>query len=127
MPPELMPPNGGKMALTDPKVRQAKPKEKTYKLSDEKGMYLEITPKGQKYWRLKYRYGGKEKRLALGVYPDISLKKARKKRDEARELLSKGIDPSAAKRAAKHQQHESEANCFTAIANEWYAKQLHSA
>tara|TARA_R110000772_G_scaffold184612_1_gene295595 strand:- start:10 stop:240 length:231 start_codon:yes stop_codon:yes gene_type:complete len=65
------------MPLTDTAVKQAKPKEKTYRLSDEKGMYLEVTPKGQKYWRMKYRIGKQEKRLSIGVYPTVSLKKAR--------------------------------------------------
>src|SRR4029078_11036073 len=72
-----MPP---KMPLTDIKIRSAKPREKVYKLFDSGGMYLEVTPTGGKYWRWKYRFG-KEKRLALGVYPDVSLKAAREKRE----------------------------------------------
>ena len=75
------------MPLTDAKVRAAKPKSKTYRLSDERGMYLEVTPKGGKYWRFKYRVLGREKRLAIGVYPTVSLSEARKSRDEARLCL----------------------------------------
>ena len=82
--------------LTDSKIRQSKPREKPYKLADGGGMYLEVMPNWSKYWRLKYRYGGKEKRLALGVYPGVSLKKAREKRSDARELLDDGIDPGEA-------------------------------
>jgi integrase len=89
------------MALSNPACNNAKPKEKPYKLADEKGMFLLINPNGSKYFRLKYRFGGKEKVLALGVYPEISLKDARTKRDEAREQLSKGIDPSATRKAEK--------------------------
>ena len=89
------------MPLTATAIKQAKPKDKPYKLSDEKGMYLLINPKGAKYWRMKYRYSGKEKTLALGVYPDISLTKAREKRQAAREKITDGIDPSVAKRLKK--------------------------
>ena len=72
------------MTLTDVKVRTTKSQEKAFKLADEKGLYLYVTPKGSRYWRMKYRFGSKEKLLALGVYPDVSLAKAREKRDEAR-------------------------------------------
>lgn len=106
--------------LTDKQVKLAKPKERTYKLSDEKGMYLEITPKGAKYWRLKYRFAGKEKKLALGVYPEVSLKAAREGRRVAREQLRSGVDPSAAKKAAKLQIFEDNTNSFKAIATEWF-------
>ena len=83
----------GGILLTDTAAKQAKPREKPYRLSDEKGLYLEIHPNQSKYWRLKYRYAGKEKRLALGVYPEVSLKKAREKRTQARELLADGLGP----------------------------------
>ena len=73
--------------LTDPKCKNAKPKDKSYKFADEKGLYLEVMPNGAKYWRMKYRYGGKEKRLAFGVYPEAGLKEARTKRDESRKLF----------------------------------------
>ncbi len=82
-------------------VRNAKPKDKPYKLADEKGMYLEVKPNGSRYWRLKYRIAGKEKLLSLGVYPDVSLAQAGDVRDEARKLLSQGIDPSAARQEEK--------------------------
>tara|TARA_R110002095_G_scaffold189182_1_gene166630 strand:- start:40 stop:291 length:252 start_codon:yes stop_codon:yes gene_type:complete len=82
------------MALTDTAARNAKAQDKQYKLSDEKGMYLLVNSKGKKYWRVKYRYGGKEKLLALGVYPEMSLKEAREKRDEGRKALADGQDPS---------------------------------
>src|ERR1700679_125025 len=83
-----------KMPLTDVIVRNAKPTGRTCKLSDERGLYLEVSPTGSKWWRLKYRFDGKEKRLALGVYPDVGLKDARERRDSARKLLSNGVDPS---------------------------------
>ena len=89
------------MPLSDIKCRQAASKAKTYRLFDAGGMYLEVSPKGSKYFRLKYRFQAREKRLALGVYPECNLKTARQKREEARHLLSQGIDPSAAKQAAK--------------------------
>lgn len=85
------------MPLTDVVVRQAKPREKSYRLADAQGMYLEVMPSGSKYWRLKYRFGGKEKRLALGVYPNVSLLAARKARDAAKDQLRAGVDPSAEK------------------------------
>jgi hypothetical protein len=78
--------------LTDTACRNAKPKDKLYKLSDEKGLYLEVMPTGAKYFRLKYRFGEKEKRLALGVYPEVTLKEARERRDEARKRLAQGIE-----------------------------------
>ncbi len=112
------------MALTDLKAKQAKPRDKTYRLSDEKGLYLEVHPSGSRYWRHKYRFNGKEKRLAYGVYPEVTLKEARNKRDESRKALSNGIDPSTLKRVRKTAQQEANTNSFEAIAREWYAKQL---
>lgn len=79
------------MPLSDVACRNAKPREKAYKLSDFDGMYLEILPSGGKYWRMKYRFAGKEKRLAIGVYPEISLAEAREIRDEARKQLRAGM------------------------------------
>ena len=108
------------MALTNVTVSNAKPKDKTYRLYDEKGMYLEVTPRGGKLWRLKYRYGGKEKRLSIGIYPDISLKLARESRDKARALLAIGTDPSAHKRAAKAARSQPK-DTFEALALEWHA------
>jgi integrase len=112
------------MPLTDRAAKAAAPREKTYKLSDEKGMYLEITPKGQKYWRWKYRFAGKEKRLALGVYPEVSLKEARSKRDDGRKQLSQGIDPSAAKQSQKAAQRMAGENSFAVVALEWFKTKM---
>ncbi len=109
------------MALTDTKAKQAKPKPKDYKLSDEKGLYLLVKKNGQKNWRLKYRFAGKEKTLAFGVYPEVSLKSARLKRDKARlQLDENGIDPGAAKRAEKEALVEAGTNSFKVIALEWF-------
>ena len=112
------------MSLTDTTIKNAKPKDKPYKLADEKGMYLLVNPNGSKYFRLKYRYTGKEKVLALGVYPDIGLKMAREKRDSARELLANGIDPSDHKKITKRLQLDNANNSFQAIALEWYERNL---
>jgi len=87
--------------LTDSAIKVAKPKDSPYKLTDGQGLYLEVTPNGSKLWRLKYRFDGKEKRLALGAYPAVSLQQARQRRTDARELLAQGADPSAEKKAAK--------------------------
>lgn len=110
------------MALTDIVVRRAKPQDKPYRLADEKGMYLEITPTASKYWRWKYRFAGKEKRLALGVYPDVALAEAREARDAARKLLASGVDPSDARKAQKLSRTEHAENSFEAVAREWFAK-----
>lgn len=111
------------MPLTDTAAKQAKPKDKTYKLSDERGMFLQVTPKGQKYWRLKYRYAGKEKLLALGVYPEISLKEARELRDKARALIRQNIDPVAERHAQKaHREFEGKNN-FATVAMHWLEKE----
>jgi integrase len=109
------------MPLTDTTIKNAKPQDKAYKIADEKGMYLLVNPNGSKYFRLKYRFGGKEKSLALGVYPDTTLKQAREKRDSARELLANGMDPSLDRKIKKLATTE---NSFKAIALEWYAKHL---
>lgn len=110
------------MPLTDTTARNAKPGSKAVRLFDGGGLYLEVAPSGGKWWRLKYRHGGKEKRLSLGVYPETPLKDARARRDEARKLLANGIDPSAARKAAKHATAENAGNSFEAVAREWYAK-----
>jgi hypothetical protein len=112
------------MPLAATTVKKAKAKDKPYKLSDEKGMYLLINPKGAKYWRLKYRYGGKEKTLALGVYPDVSLSDARDKRDAARKLIANDVDPGVTKRLAKQTQLEEGANSFEVIATEWFKTRM---
>ncbi|MFZ2541813.1 MAG: integrase arm-type DNA-binding domain-containing protein, partial [Gallionella sp.] len=119
------------MKLSDPAVRKAKPgfnpitKSETtnaYKLADGGGMYLEVMPTGSKYWRLKYRFGGKERRLAFGVYPDVSLAQARDRRDDARKLLASGIDPGAVKQAQKVASVALTENSFEVIAREWFVR-----
>jgi integrase len=110
------------MSFSDTKFRNAKPREKQFKLSDNEGMYLLVTPNGGKYWRLKYRFHGKEKLLALGTYPEISLLEARQCRDEARKQLSNGIDPGEIKKAQKAARGEQAANGFEVIAREWHGK-----
>jgi integrase len=104
--------------LNDVAVRNAKAKEKPYKLSDERGMYLLVNKAG-KYWRMNYRYLGKSKTFALGVYPDISLKDARSRRDDAKKLLANDIDPSENKKATKATRVENSINSFEVIAREW--------
>ncbi|MFM0618015.1 integrase arm-type DNA-binding domain-containing protein [Paraburkholderia nemoris] len=107
------------MPLTDIAVRSAAPRERVYRLTDGGGMYLEIAPSGGKYWRLKYRFGGRERRLALGVYPDVSLAAARKKRSAAREQLAAGIDPGDVKKADKRAARLNANNSFEAVARDW--------
>lgn len=109
--------------LTDPAVKNAAPKEKPYKLADGRGLYLEVMPNGSKYWRLKFRFGGKEKRLALGVYPTVTLKAARKAASNARNDIAGGADPSEAKRQEKLLRKTSTANSFRAVALEWFDKE----
>src|ERR1700730_16639038 len=87
--------------LTDVKVRNAKPDVKSRKLFDGRGLFLLINPSGGRWWRFKYRFGAKAKTLSLGVYPDVGLKEARERRDEARKLLANGFDPSAERKADK--------------------------
>ncbi len=110
------------MPLTDTAIRSAKPSDKAVKLSDEKGLFLLIHPNGSKYWRQKYRYNGKEKTLAHGVYPDVGLKDARERRDAARKLLADGIDPGENRKVQKSAKVERAANSFEVIAREWYSK-----
>jgi len=111
------------MPLTDPATKAAKPGEKPYKLADAGGLYLEVFPNGSRYWRLKYRHAGKEKRLALGVYPAVSLAEARKKAAAAKKLLEAGEDPAAtmSKREKKRAARLKTENSFEAVAREWWA------
>lgn len=119
--------NGGSMPLTAIAVLNAKAginskgnkTDKPYKLSDGGGLYLEVSPKGQKYWRLKYRFDGKEKRLSIGVYPAISLKDARKRKDKAKDLLNNGVDPSEFKKTTKKKES---IEGFEHVAREWHLK-----
>ncbi len=108
------------MSLSDTAIRNAKTKDKPYKISDEKAMYLLVDVKGNKYFRMDYRFNGKRKTLALGVYPDTTLKDARDKRDQARQQLAEGIDPSDNKKAVKRSRAESAANSFEVVAREWF-------
>jgi integrase len=110
------------MALTDVTVKNAKSKEKTYRLFDEKGLYQEVSPTGGRWWRLKYRFNGKEKRLSLGTYPEVSLKDARIKRDEMRKLLAADIDPSAHRKMLKAVSIEKSIYSFEVVAREWLNK-----
>ncbi|NEY28785.1 integrase arm-type DNA-binding domain-containing protein, partial [Escherichia coli] len=108
------------MALTDIKVRSAKPQEKEYTLVDGDGMFLLVHPNGSKYWRFRFRFGGKQHLIAFGVYPETSLADARQKREEARRLVAAGIDPREHKRAVKEEQAK-EAITFESVAREWHA------
>lgn len=105
--------------LTDTEVRNLQPKAKQYKASDSGGMYLDVRPNGAKYWRFKYRFGGKEKLLALGIYPVVGVKDARNRRNEAKRLIDKGIDPGQQRKVEKLTAVLSSANTFQAIALEW--------
>ncbi len=110
------------MPLTDVAIRKAQPKAKAYKLSDSAGMFLLVSPSGGKLWRLKYRIDGREKLLALGAYPEISLKDARVRRDEARCEIARGIDPGQLRKAAKAGRADRAANSFETVARQWLAK-----
>lgn len=114
------------MPLTNTAILNAKPEARPRKLADEKGLFLLVHPNGSKYWRLKYRFGGTEKLLALGVYPDVSLADARQRRDDARKLLANEVDPGTVKQQTKRATKENAANSFEAIAREWFAKHLHT-
>lgn len=110
------------MALTDIKIKQSKPREKNYRIYDEKGMYLEISPSGGKWWRLKYRVAGKEKRLSLGVYPEVSLSQARAKWDAHRKQLAAGVDPGIQKKVLSFAAATSEKQGVEVVAREWHEK-----
>lgn len=107
--------------LTDTEVRKAKPQTKDRKLFDGGGLYLLVSPTGGKLWRLKYRFGGTEKQMSLGKYPEITLADARQRRDDARRLLANDIDPGEHKKAQKAAGADRAANSFEVIAREWYA------
>jgi len=108
------------MPLTDAAIRKAKPAEAPYKMADGGGLYLLVTHTG-KYWRYNYRFSGKAKTLALGVYPDVGLARAREKHAESRRLLAEGVDPGVAKQEAKHAAKVASANSFEAVGREWHA------
>lgn len=108
------------MKLNARQVDAAKPREKAYKLADGAGLYLEVVPSGSRYWRMKYRFNGKEKRMAFGVYPAVSLAQARALRDEAKKKLAEGIDPSFAKKEEKLVRDVQLNNTFQSVALEWH-------
>lgn len=109
------------MLLSDTSVRMAKPRTKAYRLSDGHGLYLEVAPNGSRYWRLKYRFDGREKRLALGVYPVITLARAREEALEARRVLHDGDDPSERKKERQREAKLAAANSFESVARDWHA------
>lgn len=116
------------MPLSDIKVKTLKPgikpdgsvTAKAYKVTDERGLYIEVTPKGGKRWRFKYRFEGKEKLLSLGIYPDVSLKQARERREHLRKQVADGLDPSQVRKAEK--QSTGDQNSFEAVAREWHKR-----
>ncbi|MGB8078289.1 MAG: Arm DNA-binding domain-containing protein, partial [Gallionella sp.] len=108
--------------LTDTAVRKVKGTEKPQKLSDGGGLFLLVEPNGGKYWRLAYRFVGKQKTLALGVYPDVSLADARSRREDARKLLVNDTDPGAVKQAQKAAQTALTENSFELVAREWFVR-----
>ncbi|WP_316391096.1 tyrosine-type recombinase/integrase [Citrobacter farmeri] len=108
------------MKLTARQVSTAKPTEKPYKLSDGGGLYLLVNPNGSRYWRMKYRYAGKEKLLSIGVFPDVTLAEARDKRSEAKRVLASGDDPSEVKQAAREAKNLAVNNSFEFLALEWH-------
>ena len=112
----------GTNKLTEMVVKNAKPKDKPYKLADGGGLFLLVQPDHKKYWRLKYRISGKEKLLAIGVYPGVSLSVARSKAAQAKAVKSEGSDPMALRKQAKRDKEMSAANTFEAVAGEWHAQ-----
>jgi hypothetical protein len=108
--------------LTDVKVRSLKARDRQYKIGDGRGLFLVITTNGSKYWRFRYRFVDREKSLAIGVYPDISLAEARDKAHEAHKMLANDIDPGADKQNKKRERRLAAANTFEAIAKEWFQK-----
>lgn len=107
------------MALTNTAIRNAKPTDKPFKLYDEKGLFLQVTPSGGKWWRLKFRFGGKEKLLSLGVYPDVTLAQARERRDDAKKQLAIDIDPSESRKSDKATKKLNSANSLELVTREW--------
>lgn len=105
--------------LTDTLIRKTKAPAKPTKLMDERGLFMMLMPSGGRWWRFRYAFGGKEKLLSLGIYPDVSLKAAREARDDARKMLTKGLDPSAARQEEKRAKVEAGANTFATVAREW--------
>lgn len=113
------------LSLSDAKARNAKPRTKPYKIADGEGLFLVVMPSGSKYWRLRYFFAGKEKLLALGVYPEIDLASARDRRAQARKLVAAGSDPGEAKKVARQVAILKSANAFEVVAREWFEKRKH--
>jgi hypothetical protein len=111
------------MALTETSVKNARPAEKAYKLADGYGMFLLVNLNGSRLWRLKYRFGGKEKLLALGGYPEVGLKRAREYRDDARRLLNEGKDPAAERKATKRSMRLRVEKAFDEVARAYVEQQ----
>ena len=114
------------MKLTDTGCKKAKPTDKTRKLADGGGLYLEISPTGSKYWRMKYRFNRKESRLAFGVYPDVTLQEAREKRRAAKKMLDTGLDPNEQKKLGKLERRVNYENNFENVAREWHEQKYHT-
>lgn len=110
------------MALTAAAIKNAKGREKPYKLTDSDGLFLYVTPNGGRYWRMNYRYLGKQKTLAFGVYPDTGLADAREQRDAALKVLAKGDDPAERAKLDRLAATIPAANGFQAVADEWLVK-----
>jgi hypothetical protein len=108
------------MALTDVAIRKAKPEQRPLKIVDGGGLYLLLNPNGSRWWRLDYRFAGKRKTLSMGVYPQVTLAEARERRDEARKLLTNGVDPGVARKARKTADKDRSANSFETVAREWF-------
>lgn len=108
------------MALTDTALRSSKPRETLYKLSDGRGLQCHVITQGSKLWRWAYRFDGKQKIMALGSYPDVSLAQARDRSDQARKLLATGIDPMAQRKATKIARRLAVEDTFAAIAKKWW-------
>lgn len=111
------------MALTVLKIKSLKPESKDRKYSDGEGLFLMVKPNGAKYWRLSYRFNKKQKTLALGVYPEVSLQEAREKTSDAKKQLNNKIDPATSKKTEKLLNQIENSNSFQAIAEEWFDKQ----
>ncbi len=110
------------MLLSDLKVKGTKPAGQPFKMFDERGLFLLVMPNGSKWWRFKYRYDNKEKLISLGVYPDVSLKTARERREEARQLLANNIDPGLQRKAQKSAKLSAASDSFEIVAREWYVR-----
>jgi integrase len=113
------------VCLSDAKARNAKPKARPYKMSDGEGLFLLVMPSGSKYWRLRYFFAGKEKSLALGVYPEVSLIEARSRQDQAKKAVAGGTDPGELKKEVKRTQLLKSGNSFEAIGREWFEHRRH--